>query len=73
MRRCQEKNAQDASRIGFNSVPVVVPQEGDHTLVLTGELNDAGRGASMESEPVPDNDLSFGHARFFGASRSLAR
>ena len=41
-------------------------------LVLAGKLNDAGRGASMKPKPVPDNDLAFGHARFLGASRSLA-
>ena len=73
MGRRQEKDAQDAAGVGLHLLAAVVARERDRAFVFARKLNHTGRGARVESQAVPDNNLTLGHAGFFGASNSLAR
>jgi hypothetical protein len=71
MRRRKKQNAQDAARIGFHVLAMVISEQRNRRLVLAGKLNNTGGGAGMKPQPMPDDNFALDHG-FLGASNSPA-
>lgn len=70
---CRKKeNRKDAPCVRFAVVTPVVSEEHNFRLVTPGQLNQLCRSTGMQSQSMPDRNLSFDHVGFFGARSSLA-
>jgi len=68
----KEENCKNAPGIRFAAVITIVSKEDNFRLVLPRQLNQLCRSPGMQAETMPDGNLPFDHACFFGASSSLA-
>jgi hypothetical protein len=68
----KEENRKNAPGICFAAVISIVSEEDNVGLVLPRQLNQLCRSPGMQTETMPDGNLTLDHVCFFGASSSLA-